>query len=221
MDEFLAPIKQRILQYIDYKGLKKGDFFSIIEVSPSNFRSKSLKSEVGGDVIAKISSLYPDINPSWLLLGEEPMLKESGIEKHILAPGDTIPKGAIPYWDLPVSAGHSIIDVIGSKDPVGYIKNLPGIEMTEAILPITGMSMEPEISNGAIIGVRKIDNWETLNTERIYLIITHDDRMIKRIEYDNEDPAILWCLSPNYAKFKIYKNDIIEVQRVCFVFNPK
>lgn len=156
------------------------------------------------------------VNADWLLTGEGEMLKEN-----ILAPGDTIPKGAIPYWDLPVSAGHSVVDVIGSKDPVGYIKNLPGIEMTEAILPITGMSMEPEISNGAIIGVRKIDNWETLNTERIYLIITHDDRMIKRIEYDNEDPAILWCLSPNYAKFKIYKNDIIEVQRVCFVFNPK
>lgn len=142
-------------------------------------------------------------------------------ENDVLDPDDTIPKGAVPFWDLPVSAGHSVVDIIGTKDPVGYIKNLPGIEITEHILPITGMSMEPEVCNGAIIGVRKIDNWETLNTERIYLIITHDDRMIKRIEHDEEDSSILWCLSPNYPKFKIYKVDIIEVQRVCFVYNPK
>ncbi len=81
--------------------------------------------------------------------------------------------------------------------------------------------MEPEISTGALIGVRKINNWETLNTERIYLIITQEDRMIKRIEHDEDDDTILWCVSPNYPRFKIYKADIIEIQRVCFVYNPK
>jgi len=132
-----------------------------------------------------------------------------------------IPKGAVPFWDLPVSAGHSVVDIIGDKAPVGYIEGLPGIDIAENILPITGMSMEPEISNGAIIGVKKIDNWETLNTERIYLIITHDDRMVKRIESDEENEDILWCLSTNYKRFKIYKTDIVEIQRVCFVYNPK
>jgi phage repressor protein C with HTH and peptisase S24 domain len=95
---------------------------------------------------------------------------------------------------------------------------LPGSELTENILPVLGTSMEPEVTNGAIIGVRKMHNWETLNTERIYLIITRDDRMIKRIEHDTEDPSILWCVSPNYPRFKIYKEEIIEIHRVCFVY---
>lgn len=74
MDKILAPIKQRILKYIDIKGIEKKKFFDSISVAASNFRSKSLYSEVGGDVIAKISSKYPDINPQWLLTGKGEML---------------------------------------------------------------------------------------------------------------------------------------------------
>ena len=158
------------------------------------------------------------VNPSWLLTGAGAILKD---ETPIVEYTNEIPKGAVPYWDLPVSAGHSVLDIIGKRDPVGYIKNLPGIEIAEHILPVTGMSMEPEVSSGAIIGVKRIDNWETLNTERIYLIITQDDRMIKRVEPDPDNSDILWCVSPNYPKFKIYKSEIIEVQRVCFAYNPK
>lgn len=131
------------------------------------------------------------------------------------------PRQGVPYWNLPVSAGRSIADVIGASKPDGFISGLPGVDIAENILPVTGTSMEPEISPGAIIGVRLMNNYDTLNTERIYLIITNDDRMIKRVEHDTENEDILWCVSPNYPKFKIYKNDVIEIHRVCFVYNPK
>jgi len=127
----------------------------------------------------------------------------------------------VPFWNLPVSAGRSIKDIIGASKPDGFISGLPGVDIAENILPVTGTSMEPEISPGAIIGVRLMNNYDTLNTERIYLIITSDDRMIKRIEHDSENEDILWCVSPNYPRFKIYKSDIIEIQRVCFVYNTK
>lgn len=141
--------------------------------------------------------------------------------KHSYGDAVNIPLGAVPFWDLPVSAGKSVIDIVGKKTPDGYIKDLPGLDLAENILPVYGMSMEPEVSEGALVGVRKMSNYETLNTERIYLIITTEDRMIKRIEHDLNDPHILWCVSPNYPRFKIYKADIIDIQRVCFVFNPK
>ena len=127
----------------------------------------------------------------------------------------------VPFWNLPVSAGRSIKDIIGASKPDGFISGLPGVDIAENILPVTGTSMEPEISPGAIIGVRLMNNYDTLNTERIYLIITSDDRMIKRIEHDSENEDILWCVSPNYPRFNIYKSDIIEIQRVCFVYNTK
>lgn len=77
MDKKLAPIKQRINQLIDYKKVKRNIFFDRLEVSASNFRSKGLYSEVGGEVIAKISSFYPDLNLDWLLTGEGAMLRDA------------------------------------------------------------------------------------------------------------------------------------------------
>ncbi len=168
------------------------------------------------------------INPSWLLSGEGNVLKSTHEEINTLRERSIISyitkskeEKGVPFWDLPVSAGHSLTDIKGKVKPAGYVVGLPGADIAENIFPVTGMSMEPEVSSSAIIGVRKIDNWETLNTERIYLIITRDDRMIKRIQHDEDNSEILWCVSPNYPKFKVYKSEIIEIQRVCFVYNPK
>ncbi len=165
----------------------------------------------------QILNFYTDLERTYLLTGNgnmlNPTLEDPGISG--------LPGKSVPYWNLPVTAGRSLGEIIGQLKPDGYISGLPGADMAQNILPVTGTSMEPEVPEGALIGVRKMDNLETLNTGRIYLIITHDDRMIKRIEHDTENEAILWCTSPNYPKFKIYKSDIIEIHRVCFIYFAK
>lgn len=165
------------------------------------------------DIVIKILEVFPELNTKWLLTGDDPMIADSEIINNKL--------NGVPFWNLPVSAGRTIESIVGGYKPDGYVKGLPGAEIAQNILPVSGVSMEPEISSGALIGVRLMNNWETLNTERIYLIITTEDRMIKRIEHDSENENILWCISPNYPRFKIFKSDIIEIQRVCFVYNPK
>lgn len=74
MDKIFAPIKGRIAIFIENQGIKKGDFFTITEISSSNFKGKGGESEIGGDKIAKILTIYPEINPLWLLLGQGEML---------------------------------------------------------------------------------------------------------------------------------------------------
>ena len=208
-------VKERLKTFVKFKKISASAFCNSIGVS--NAFISSMRKSIQPDKVESIATNYPELNIEWLLTGEGDMLKAMQQTKN----HNSIPKGGVPYWNLPVSAGKSISDIIGAQTPDGYIKGLPGIDIAENILPVTGTSMEPEISNGAIIGVRKMNNWESLNTERIYLIITQDDRMIKRIEYDTQKDDILWCVSPNYPRFKIFKSDIIEIQRVCFVYNPK
>ncbi|MDE5421742.1 hypothetical protein L3073_05945 [Ancylomarina sp. DW003] len=83
----IAPIKGRILQYIDYKKIKKSYFLEKTTISASNFKSSGLKSEIGGDKMALILSKFPDINAKWLLTGNGEMLLSeddkiiSGLEK--------------------------------------------------------------------------------------------------------------------------------------------
>lgn len=187
--------------------LPSGFTYKLCKLDKSRTLSETWVSEGWGPMIDKTRSFLTEEEKERILENIEKKEKE-------LIMG-------VPFWNLPVSAGRTVESIIGGYKPDGYIKGLPGADIAENILPVIGVSMEPEISSGALIGVRLMNNWETLNTERIYLIITTEDRMIKRIEHDPENDKILWCISPNFSRFKIYKADIIEIQRVCFVYNPK
>lgn len=68
-DKILAPIKQRIIQVIDSKVTNKKVFFAENNLSSSNFRGPALFSEVSGEVVAKILTLFPDIDANWMILG--------------------------------------------------------------------------------------------------------------------------------------------------------
>lgn len=76
MDKILSPLKNRVLQYIDNQGLTKKSFFDKTGISASNFKGKGAKSELGGDKIVTILTVYKNINPYWLLLGEGSMLND-------------------------------------------------------------------------------------------------------------------------------------------------
>jgi hypothetical protein len=213
-------VKERLKKFIEYLKIGQGAFEK--KVGLSNGYVNNIRKSIQPEKLQSIVRQYPELNAGWLMTGEGDMLKSEKIvpskEKEDQIYGTPKP---VPFWNLPVSAGKSVLDIVGKTEPDGFIEGLPGADIAENILPVIGTSMEPEVSSGAIIGVRKMHNWESLNTERIYLIITTDDRMIKRIEYDPENKDILWCVSPNYPKFKIFKSDVIDIQRVCFVYNPK
>lgn len=68
-------IKERILQYVEYKGIKKTDFFTEMGFAPSNFKGAAKNSELGSDKIARILTSYPDLSAEWLLLGTGEMIK--------------------------------------------------------------------------------------------------------------------------------------------------
>lgn len=219
MDNILTTIKERVLYIAELKGIAKSVFFEEIGMSYSNFKGKNKKTPLNSDTIVDILSKYPDINPSWLLQGKGEILTSTSCK----VPDKSIQckQKKVPFWNLPVSAGKSVNEITGATKPDGFLTGLPGLDVAEHVLPVIGNSMEPEIPNGAIVGIKSLSNFESLNTERIYLIITREDRMIKRIEQDPNNPEILWCISPNYPKFSIPKSEIIEMHVVCFVYESR
>lgn len=76
-DKNLAPIKGRIVQFVEKQHIEKKSFFNSLGVASSNFRGNALFSEVSADVVAKILSQYRDVNIDWLLSGEGEMFKGS------------------------------------------------------------------------------------------------------------------------------------------------
>ncbi len=70
-------IKEKILLYLDYKGLVKSDFYKAVDIAPSNFKGSNKTSELGSDKLVKILTLYPDLSPDWILFDKGEMICDS------------------------------------------------------------------------------------------------------------------------------------------------
>lgn len=119
-----------------------------------------------------------------------------------------------PFYPMPISAGTVAELLKEPEKPNGFI-SIPGVSC-KAYFPVIGCSFEPYIKAGGIIGVDFIDRWEILDPDCIYFIITHDQRMLKRLQRDSENDGKLLCISPNYKSFTIDINDIKAIHKVVF-----
>ena len=134
-----------------------------------------------------------------------------GTQERSLSNADRIPY----YKEVPVSAGRAeLMEVEGEENAVGFIK-ITGVSGKFAF-PVIGCSMEPVIHAGDIVVVDELNQWDKIDPDKIYLIFTHDDRMIKHLETDEGNAEILWCVSPNYKRFSIDKTDILKIYKVTF-----
>ncbi|KAA6347857.1 hypothetical protein EZS27_004722 [termite gut metagenome] len=69
-------IKDRVIQLIEFKGLKKESFFEQIGMTSASFRGKAKNTPLNSTAIENILSNIPDANPEWLLTGIGSMLRE-------------------------------------------------------------------------------------------------------------------------------------------------
>lgn len=69
----------RLKIYIDHKGLSYNAFDKSIEAA-NGYIGRQIKNNgsIGSDVVEKIFSVYDDLNPNWLLVGDGEMLKQTG-----------------------------------------------------------------------------------------------------------------------------------------------
>lgn len=66
-------VKERLIEYIDFRGVSKSEFCRTIGVSAA-FVTSIVKS-IQPDKIERIALNYPELNTGWLLTGEGDMLK--------------------------------------------------------------------------------------------------------------------------------------------------
>lgn len=202
---YTGGLMNKFAQKIDISTSTLGDIVGKKQNSPSFDTLKSIMEHIN------------DVNADWLVTGEGEMFK---LDKSvsIFTPED-LPKQvgrlylAPIYESYPVSAGNMGLSAVRDEKPDGYAyTTMPGV----TFFPVVGCSFEPIIKAGHYIGTVKIESWDRVDTEKIYFIVTREERMIKRLRIDEDDHKCLWCVSPNFHEFKILKSDVIEVSHVFF-----
>ena len=198
-------IKDRVIAVLKAKGLNVNKASKLFGMPQRTLnRQVNEDGKIAMELMYSILDNFPEISPLWLIMGEGDMWRDSNIQQEFLA---------APFFsDMPVSAGLRDAFDPSSEKASGYI-SLPS-QNANFYFPVSGTSMEPEVFSGDIVGVVRVEQYDKISPESIYMIVTNESRMIKHCYIDENNPELLWCVSPNYPSFPINRADICAMFRV-------
>ena len=198
-------IKDRVIAVLKAKGLNVNRASKIFGIPQRTMnRQVNEDGKIAMDLMYAILDAFPEISPLWLILGEGEMFRECDVMQDCVS---------APFFsDLPVSAGLRDSFDPSMEKANGYI-SLPS-QKANFYFPVSGTSMEPEVFSGDIVGVVRVGLYDKISPESIYMIVTNENRMIKHCYIDENNPELLWCVSPNYPSFPINRADICAMFRV-------
>ncbi len=223
----LANTKQRILHYIETKGISKSVFFEETGIKRGLLDKDKMESTVSDVSIAKILAKYEDINSDWLITGRGSMLKSEEValkdnkkaEKEDILP---IKKKLIPFYD-DVSTIGGLNDRIATADannPTEWIDAGDWFPEATAAIRHYGDSMV-EYPSGSILALKRVNDLRLIMNGRNYVIETTEYRVTKQLQ-DEGDHFMAYSTNretyPNghqiHAPFPIPKDAILHIDLV-------
>lgn len=210
-------IVKRIKSLRVHFGLNSGEFASKAGIDPRNYSSiETGKRTIGERVLRDICNAF-DVNIDWILTGEGDMLKGGSSIRHEngSSPQINYENKGVPYYDVDFIAGFDLVQNDQTQTPSCYI-DFPQYNNSTYWVNITGKSMEPLISQGDMIAIKELPDWQTyILYGEIYAIVTDEYRTIKKIRKGSDGNNILLVpLNPEYDSQEIPKSIIRSVFQV-------
>ena len=209
METFFTNIKERVLYFTDYKGFAKEKFFEELGVTYGNFKGKAKEKALSSDVLAKIVSKYPELNPEWLLTGEGEMLK-SGNTNTETSKEESV-KG-IPLVNATAIGGYgNNVFSFEERDVKDYYV-IPKFKhkQVDFMIEVEGSSMYPKYNSGDVVACRIIKERNFIQWNKTHVIATREQGIIiKRIK-PSDTPNSLLMVSDNesYDPFNVPEEEI-------------
>ena len=206
-------LSERINKLVEYSQMSIPQFAKLVGFkTPQAVREliKGNTKSLSDAAIFKLSSAFPDLSMDWLLTGEGPMM----IERNAPAPVINYTEG-VPYYNEDFMLGFEEIGAPDSENP-DFLIRMPGYERATLWCNASGHSMEPEINNGDIIALQRVEDFSFLPFGDVYGFITANGmRTIKRLGRSERDGFYrLIPTNKEYDEQEIPINIITHVYRV-------
>lgn len=155
-------VSKRLGEYIDARKISYYAFENSLGASRGSI-SKAVKDSksLGSNVLERILSVYPDLNPEWLLTGKGEMLLDTqaaggGVKTYRLKTDNLVESQQIPLYDLEAVAG--LVPIFGNDkalQPVDHI-SIPHLPKCDGAIYVTGDSMYPLLKSGDIVMYKEV-----------------------------------------------------------------
>lgn len=211
-------IQERILQYIEYKGLSKYAFYKKTGLS-NGFLDK--RGAIGSDKCEIIFYHYPEINPEWLLTGKGSMLRSS--DKGSVFNEDhanySVSIDSYPLLSMEAFAGYGDVGVSGEE--LARITERYEIPLfrglhVDFMISVKGSSMYPKYNSGDVVACRIIKELIFIQWNKVYVIDTYSQGVILKRLKPADDANNVICKSDNdsYNAFELPKSEIRHIAMV-------
>lgn len=188
--------KEKILKYLDYKGISKNKFYVKMGFSVGFLDSGN---SLGVDKLKKIIDNYHDLNLEWFFNDNSPMIKSVNYEINYNATNLAEPeiskyqlktdyfgveKQNIPLYEVDASAGlNTLFSSQNTQIPLDYI-SVPNSPKCDGALFVRGDSMYPLLKAGDIVCYKTIQNINNLIYGEMYLLdIDNGDDQFLTVKY--------------------------------------
>lgn len=174
---------------------------------------KNGKHAISRDVAQKIHARFPEINMTWLIMGEGPMIGETPAST-LAAASSAEAAESVPL--LPVSAFAGPIRAFSDSMMRDNCETIYSpTRGAELAMPISGDSMEPMFHDGTIIFIKRINDNAFLPWGHTLVIDTENGAFVKDV-FPGPDPdkIIARSKNPKYPEMVIPKSSIYGVYRV-------
>ena len=199
----------RIDNIIRKVNLNAAQFAKSIGVHPTQIydlqtgKTKSISQSMADKILA----VYPCFNRLWLLTGEGSMCTKEEPTPEISYTSGT------PYYDEDFLLGFEDIGTPTSENP-DFLVRMPGYEKATLWCNASGHSMEPEINNGDIIALQRVEDFSFLPYGEVYgFITTNGLRTIKRLGH-SDTPGCYRLIPTN----KEYDEQDIPINKIALVY---
>ena len=229
-----SPIKDRILQYIDYKGLNPNRFYIKTGITRGVLRQKNGISEKN---ISIILDYCPDINPVWLITGKGFMIlsekkskggmigKSDGIylsRKNDFIDPKTIMRGNDNTIIADLSATCEYIEWVDNPSKIQQLATMfvPGAPKGFNIaFQMAGDTMYPIIRNLDYVAGTRLYNEEQIKEGYVYIIIDKYNNIICRRIYKTSNEFELISDNKTYPPEIISWKNIKHIYKAFFHFS--
>lgn len=189
----------RIRYIIKLSGRSQAQFARNLGIDPANL-SKILtgRQQVSSGFINRLVA-DAGVSKRWLVSGEGyPFEKERDhiAELDIETLRRTTDHGSTPLYDVDVTAGGVELSRMFASDNIAGYVNIPGLNPGCVLVRVSGDSMTPLVPDGSYIAIRRVEVTSPIIWGQVYVIVTDDYRMVKRIRR-NPDGSFVTLHSEN------------------------
>lgn len=224
---------KRIDLWLKHKGLNANSAAQILGYTNASKMYKLLQgTNPGFDTIVELLQTWPDLSPNWLLLGEGPMERQVEGQDNLIRQHGAVSLPGMNTQILTVTLGQDgkqNTELVPVHAQAGYTRQYNEAVFLEQLRPyrvpsfeqgtyrafeVSGDSMEPTINHADIVVASFVDNWRLLEPNAVYVVVTFESVMLKRIPHRITDPSKEVMLMSDNPDVKPYSLDVSDIQQL-------